>query len=551
MLERLYIKNFALIKELTFVPDRGLNIITGETGSGKSLIIAALSLLAGKRNEHRFFRIDTKKIVVEADFSFSKELKYFLEEQNILENIDQNEPLTIRREIAISGRNRIFIQDSLINIETLQKIAPFVLDIHSQHEHQSLFNHRNHLLFLDKFAQIKIDDYQKNYQKYKSLLKLKAEYEANKSKLSDKIDLIKYHLEEIEKVNPKLDEDIQIEKELNQLEKIEDIKKSASKITYLVSEADNSILGGLKSLIEEGNFLSEINPELSKFSEDLESAYLGIEEFLNSVDYYSNSLEFDEESYNYFSKRLNELMALKKKFAKSIAEILSYQEELEEELNSLDIDNSQGEKLTREINSLRAILFKEAQRITEIRKKSAPNFCKQLEKELTDLDFKNVKLKIEIKDLEQFTDLGLNKAEITICANQEKAYYPLNKIASGGELSRIMLAISGILKTNDQKCYIYDEIDSGISGIAAEKVGEKLKSLSKNIQILTITHLPIVAGKGDSHFEVCKLNQAEELLVQINKLSPEEQIREIAKMISGSKESKEAILNAKKLINSD
>lgn len=553
MLKSLKIKNFALIKELTISPCKNLNIITGETGAGKSIIINAISLLLGKRGDIKFIRNGEKKLVVEAEFEFQENTSI----NNFLianEYFEDEKELLIRREIYMNGKSRCFINDMPAKVSLLSELGAFLIDIHGQHDHQRLMQKENHLDFLDKYISHNLENYKKNFLTFKQMLKEYKNLITQKEEKSNRISLIKYHLKEIDAIKPKENEDFEIDKELKKLESVEELKKSAEKINYISQAGKNSILNGIYDLKKEcANFVAIEKDEFENYLEDLESAYISIKEFADSTSFFASNIDFNENKLNQLNSRYTELKKIMKKFGPEISDVLKYSQEIKKELeqgDNFDVLLTEKEKV---LDILKQKLIKEANQISQLRRKKSLEFATLIEKEFTVLGLKNSKIEVRWNDFlpksENLTINGFDNCEFFICTNVGEDFKPLAKTASGGEISRIMLAIKTVIGAKSVvETMIFDEIDTGISGKTAEMTAKKLKLLSNERQLFIITHLPVIAAYATNHFYVSKKVVKEKTESSIKLLSDDERKFEIAKLIGGNYTSENSLNNAEELL---
>ncbi len=542
MLKKLTIQNFALIKNLEFIPDEGLNIITGETGAGKTIIVNALSLILGKRSDTTFIRHGEQKLFIEAEFSLTKpSIISFLKRNDYFDTESDDNLLYIRREVSSTGKSRAFINDSPVKINLLQELGTLLIDFHGQHDHQSLFNKELHLHILDRFLALDLSSYQEQFRNYITLKNRLSSFLKRKKEKNDRIELISFQKKEIEKVKIESDdEDILLDKELKKLDSIEDIKKSAKNIENIINA--NSILPSLSILKEESLKLSEVDKNFKKIAQDLESSYLSIEDFNSSADYLANSIEFNEEQYNYLNNRFEEFQKLKKKYGPKLEDVLKYYEEISSELEDGESFDEIISKMKKELDSLKNKLYLLAKSISKTRRKGSLEFKKEIEKQFLEVGLKNSEFDVrfaENNDEEtelELQETGIDEIEFYIKTNVGDKFNPLVKTASGGEISRIMLAIKTITNSKEGvDTLVFDEIDTGISGEISEKVGNKILNLSKlGKQIFTITHIPFIASRGDSHFVVRKKIVNNSTETSLTKISKEERVTEISQMISSS-----------------
>ena len=536
LLSKLTINNLAIIDHLEFTPQDGLNILTGETGAGKSIIIASLNLILGNKIDKTLIRTGEDKLSVEAEFiNIDEEIKSVLDLNDYLLFED---PLIIRRELNTSNRSRAFINDSPVKIDILSEIGKKLIDVHGQHEHQSLLDKNNHLTILDSFLDINTVGISKIYFK---LIGFKKELEKTireETDLRDKKELLDYHKKEIEDISPEDDEDIKVDKELRELENIESLRKTSEHIDQITSGSAHSLLTNIDVLRTKCDELSEINPEFKEFEKDIEAAYTSISEFSNSATRYTDGLEFDEERFTYLNSRLSKLAKIKKKFGPDISDVLDHLEEINEQLNSIDNISFDIAKLNKVIKETEEQLLEICSEVSDKRKKGSIDLLAKINREFKDVGLSAADISFRFNEKE-ISENGMDDVELFIRTNIGEDSKPLSKIVSGGEVSRIMLAIKNIIsKKKGINILIFDEIDSGISGRIAEKVGAKLEQLSKNKQVFVITHLPAIASKGDIHYSVRKEVSNNKTTVKMKKLNEAERVKEIESLVSSTETTK-------------
>ena len=537
LLSKLTIDNLAIIDHLEFIPQDGLNILTGETGAGKSIIIASLNLILGNKIDKTLIRTGEDKLSVEAEFiNIDEEIKSILDLNDYLLFED---PLIIRRELNISNRSRAFINDSPVKIDILSEIGKKLIDVHGQHEHQSLLDKNNHLAILDSFLDISTVGISKIYFK---LINFKKELDKTireETDLRDKKELLEYHKKEIEDISPEEDEDIKVDKELRELENIESLRKISEHIDQITSGSANSLLTNIDVLRMKCDELSEINPAFKEFEKDIEAAYTSISEFSSSATRYTDGLEFDEERFGYLNSRLGKLAKIKKKFGPEIKDVIEHLNEINEQLNSIDNISFDIEKLNKIIKETEDQLLEICSEVSDKRKKGSIELLAKINREFKDVGLSAAEISFRFNERE-ISENGIDDVELFIRTNIGEDSKPLSKIVSGGEVSRIMLAIKNIIsKKKGINILIFDEIDSGISGRIAEKVGAKLEQLSKNKQVFVITHLPAIASKGDIHFSVRKEVNNNKTTVKMKKLEGSDREKEIESLVSSVETTKE------------
>jgi len=565
MLKSLQIKDYALIESINIEFGKGLNIITGETGAGKSILIDALGLLLGERASTEIIRKGAVKSVVEGifDVANNKKVKALLAENDI----DYSDELIMRREVSAKGSNRCFINDTPVNLNMIKDTGNLLVDIHGQHEHQTLLRTETHINFLDEFGNMEgnLTAYNKLYQRLAETAAELYQLIAKEKTLKEKKDLYSFQLKEIEQVMPEEDEDKKLEEELKILENSERLVELTSNVYNKLYEEEGSVSDLLVSAGIEIKELARIDKSLEEILGEYESAKALIAEISSSVRNYKNNIELDPEKIESIRRRLAAISLLKKKYGGSVATILAYRQKISAELELAENFEAKIESLETEITNIREQCGAEAEKISAQRKKTAAHVCSQVEESLKFLGIPNSVFKIGITQQEasenntqyiiskgkkyKCSAKGFDEVEFFISTNMGEEVKPLAKVASGGEVSRIMLALKSILAKDDKlPLLIFDEIDTGVSGRIAQKVGQALKSLAEFHQIIAITHLPQIAGLGDTHFAVEKKTTEGRVVSSIRPLATEERVREVAKLMSGEEVTEASLNGARELM---
>lgn len=565
MLKSFEVKDYALIEHISVEFGKGLNIITGETGAGKSILIDAMSLLLGERVPHSgIVRKGAQKSYVEGIFDVkgNKKVKSLLEENDI----DFSDELIIRREISLKGSNRCFINDTPVNLNLVKDVGNLLVDLHGQHEHQSLLRTETHIDYLDEFG-----DYQDilhQYKKVYSEILIKEnelrELQEKESSIKEKKDFYAFQIKEIDNVSPREDEEEKLNDELKILENSEKLLELTSKIYHLLYESDNSVqasLSKVKSLLQK---LNDIDKSFSDALSESESALAQIEDISNFVRSYNSKINLDQDEVEGKRERLGSINLLKKKYGGSVKSILEYRKKIGEEFELAEKFSGKIKELSGIIFELRKAAGNFAKDLSNQRKKTAKIVKKGIEETLKELGIQNPEFKTEITSLEteqdkgvffngkffKATSKGIDEIEFFISTNPGEDLKPLAKVASGGEVSRIMLSLKSTLAKNDKlPLLIFDEIDVGVSGRIAQKVGKALKSLSAYHQVISITHLPQIASLADHHFSIEKVAQNERVVSSIKKLPESARITEIARLLSGEKITEASLKSARELIS--
>ncbi len=548
MLKHLTIKNYALIRHLELEPSAHLNVVTGETGAGKSIMLGAIGLLMGNRAETKVLWDENEKCVTEGVFNIKDyKLKSFFKS----EDLDYDDNTVIRREISPGGKSRAFINDTPVTLEVMKRVGSLLMDIHSQHETLLLGNQTFQLKLIDAYAenQSLLEQYTEQWSEY---LKAKREYETLTSEaetLRQEADYIRFQLDELTKANFEENEQASLESEIKIMEHAEEIKNRFQTVLELLSRSEYA---SRSSLSEARGHLQSISSYADKYTtlfQRLDSVLIELDDLLGEIENEEEQIEFDPERSEFVKERLSVLYRLLKKHrAADLKELLVIQENLREKDS---ITSNVDEALTKAKNAFDATDKKVrtlAAKISETRKKTLKPLSTQLVKLLQEVGILNATLQIDIQQTEP-TSTGIDKIDILFSANKGIAPRPLAQVASGGEFSRLMFCIKYVMaEKTAMPTLILDEIDSGISGEVAIKLGNLMKSMSKTHQLITISHLPQVAAKGDAHYFVYKDNSAAKTMSNIRELKKEERIQEIAKMIGGENPSKIALQNAQELL---
>ena len=524
MISTLHIKNIGIIDDLSIDLNNGLNILTGETGAGKTLIIDSLGIISGERFSKDMIRKGET-------FSFVEACIYLPENEMA---VDGN--IIVSREIYANGRNMCKINGRMVTVNELKNFMENVIDIHGQHDNQQLLNPSTHIEYLDSFGEKEIKElkvqYKELYKQYNSIkIELKNNYGDDKEK-QRKLDLLKYQFEEIDNANLKLGEDEKLEADRKIILNSEKINESLNVADMEISEHSIDAINEAIRALEK---IENLDENYAKTLNLLKSTYYDIQEIGRDISSLREDVYFDEEQRQELENRLDLIFSLKRKYGNTIDEILKYKTEVEEEIVKLENIDEHNNKLKKELEKLKNEMLESATKLNILRNKYAKVLEEKINTELADLEMKNARININvIFNEEDFNSNGLDIVEILIKTNIGEDAKPLCKIASGGEMSRIMLAIKNVLSNVDNvPVLIFDEIDTGISGMAAKSVGEKLKLISKMHQVLCVTHLASIAAKGDYNYFIYKIVENEKTITNVQLLNEEETIKEIARIASG------------------
>ncbi|WP_293307464.1 DNA repair protein RecN [Pedobacter sp. UBA5917] len=549
MLQKLSIRNYALIDSLDIEFDKGLNIITGETGAGKSIILGALSLILGQRAESKYFFNQDKKCVIEGSFVLADENLKELFEDN---DLDFSKEGLLRREISIDGKTRSFINDTPVNLSTLKQIGEKLIDIHSQHATQEINDADFQLLIVDSLANHHslLLNYRSGFKKLKQDTSLLKKLVAEASEARNKQDYEQFLFNELEQAKLQVGEQEELEQELERLTHAETIKRALLTASGLINESEPSALQILKEASLQLQGIEKFDPAINVLYERLRSSIIEIKDIIDEVSAIEENTLHSAERLEIVNQRLDLFYSLQQKHRLADnTELLAFQKQLEENLNKLLSSDEHIEKLQAAIDQLKKELHKQADQLSANRKKAIKTVEEQTGITLKKVGMLNAKLVLDQKTLSELNKDGLDEINLLFTANAGQAPAPVNKVASGGELSRLMLAIKALLaKHTSLPTIIFDEIDTGISGETALKVGEVIADLGKNMQVISITHLPQIAAKGASHYFVHKNEDKGKTTTGIRKLKQEERIGVIAEMLSGKNPGASAIENAKELL---
>lgn len=523
MITTLHIKNIGIIDEINIDLNAGFNVLTGETGSGKTLIMDSLAILAGGRFSKEMIRRGEEYSYVE--------LCLYL--PNNPRSVDGN--IIVSREIYANGRNLCKINGRLVTVNELKNFMEDKMDIHGQHENQTLFNTAFHVKLLDEFAGKEVielkKDYQENYQKVQEMKKeIQKNYGDEKEK-KRKLDLLTYQKNEIEMAHLKAEEEEEIEIKRKRMLHAEKIAGNLNVANQAIStEAIESMGVGLRSLEKIASFSSEYEASC----QTLREIYYTLQELARDIGNFQENIELDEGERRKIEERLDTIFSLKSKYGNTIEEILHYKEEIKEEIEKIENAEEYVHNLKKMVQEKEMQMQKQCEKLHQYREKAARDLEKKIKQELEDLEMKNACFLVQITETEEFTIEGKEKIEFQMITNIGEMAKPLTKIASGGEISRIMLAIKKVLADVDEvPVLIFDEIDTGISGKAASSVAEKMKEIAKKHQVLCVTHLASIAAKGDYNYYIHKIEEQGTTKTKIETLDEEEVIKEIARIATG------------------
>ena len=565
MLSLLKIKNIALIDELSLEFAKGLNLLTGETGSGKSIIVDSLGALTGERVSNDLIKEGAQSAQIEGLFSVrsNADLHQLFYESGIEAEDAKDTEIIVRRELAANGRNRIFVNNQSVTQNFLKKIGAFLVDIHGQGEQATLFNPATHLEMLDEYAN------SQNLRgavagKYRELARIQKEIEnlrEDEAKKFQLLDILQFQVDEIKKVDLKPDEDAALEEEKRRLNNVEKLSTLSDESYLLLYENEEATVTTLEKVVKKITELGEYESSFREYAESLQTAQAVLQDLAISVRDFSNRLEFSPERLEEIEARLAEISRLKRKYGGSLETVLAHFKESEERLRNIETAELREEELKKELKRAREEYLKIAVELHEKRVKAARKFEKEIEANLKAVALEKARFEVRVEapdaeDLQNETSVkfltakGFDRIEFYFSANVGESVKPMAKVASGGEASRLMLILKTTAKLSEfEKAMVFDEIDTGIGGRVAGAVGLKLKELAKTQQVLCVTHQPQVASLADHHFLVEKETAKNRTEIRARELNKSEQVEEIARMLTGKEITETARRHAKEMIS--
>ena len=528
---QLHIKNIGIIDEITINFEDGLNILTGETGAGKSLIIDSINAITGLRMSKDIIKYGESMALVEACFFCADETKI------------------LTREFFQNGRNVCKIDGRMVTLAELKETGENLIDIHGQHDNQSLLNEKTHLDLLDSFAEKEIAEikikYKDEFENYKSIKeKIKNSY-GDPIERARRIDLLKYQKDEILQAKLTESEETQLEERRNIMMNSEKIVSALRKSYSLFDEI---ILDNIGNVTYELSNISHINDKYEAILQTINDSYYALKDASSEILEYAEEVDFDESEQREVEERMDLIFSLKRKYGNDVKKILEYLEQITEELNFLENSEEIIENLRKELEQKEKNLKELALKIRKIRKEFSKKISDKVNEQLVDLEMKKAHIEFEFKKLDCFSESGMDNVQILICTNAGEGLKPLTKIASGGEVSRVMLALKTVLCMYDEiPTMIFDEIDTGISGQAGKAVAEKMKIIGETHQVIAVTHLPVIAASGDSNYYIEKTTKGERTSTSVRRLDEKETVNEVARIIAGNDLSDAVIKHAEEL----
>jgi DNA repair protein RecN (Recombination protein N) len=551
MLQRLSIRNYALIEELDITFSKGMTTITGETGAGKSILLGALALLIGNRADSSSLLKKTSKCVVEGTFNIDN---YHLEEFFKINDLDYEKETLLRREINPEGKSRAFVNDTPVNLSVMKELGNRLIEIHSQHETLTLNDSGFQMLVADSFAgnQKLLIKYLSSYKSYTSAIEQLKQLRAEEEKAKKDSDYYQFLFNELDEAALKSGEQQTLEQELEILNNSEEIKLALSKAGTVINGDEENLLTALATVLQTIQSVSKVFPKANEILERIKSTQIELKDIGNELESLEQDVIIDPKAAEIMADRLDVIYKLQQKHkVNTVDELISVHAGLSEKLMNMTSLEDQIRALEKSSAEIRNSLKLLAQELHQKREKAIPEIEKNVATLLRDLGMKHAILKIELNALpeDQFRTNGSDTIKFLFSANKGVEYRELNKVASGGELSRVMLAVKSIIaKLSGLPTIIFDEIDTGISGEVAHKVGNILVDMARERQVIAITHLPQMAVKGEEHFFVYKNTDKELTTTAIKKLSKAERVEEVAKMLSGEQPTKAALANARELL---
>jgi DNA repair protein RecN (Recombination protein N) len=551
MLKALHIRNYALIRQLEIEFRPGFTIITGETGAGKSILLGALSLLLGNRADTSVLKDKEKKCIVEGSFDISS---YGYHSFFTLNDMDYEDLLIIRREIFPGGKSRAFINDTPVNLYLLKELGSRLVDIHSQHENLHLGEHEFQLMVLDTVARNRplLSAYQDQFHRFTDLESGLAGLKEKAGKSRADLDYYTFQYQQLAEARLSSGEQEGLELELQTLDHAAEIKHNLQLVFYMLSDQEDAVISKLGEAIRAMEGISAYLPGATEFAERIRSTMIELKDIAEEAETKGADIEINPGRQQIVRERLDMLFNLMQKHGvNDVDGLISLQKELDARIQDIASYDEQIQKFERELTEKREQLKKQAAELTARRTKILPQIEGEINGMLKLLGIPNALFKVQHGELKDFTECGKDEVEFLFSANKQVQPHELSRMASGGELSRLMLSIKSLLSDSlELPTIIFDEVDSGVSGEIAEKVGAIMKKMSRGIQIINITHLPQVAGKGDFHYLVHKYDdEAGATITDIKLLADEDRVLEIARLLSGEELTEAAISNARELLN--
>lgn len=553
MLKSLFIQNFVLIDNLDIAFDKGLSVITGETGAGKSIILGALSLVLGARADGKSIKKDSDKCIIEAAFDISL---YNLERFFVKNDLDYDaDNCILRRELYASGKSRAFVNDSPVSLNILRELGSRLIDIHSQHQNLLLGDNRFQLKVTDAMAEndILLILYRKEYNHYIALRRQLKDLMEGAARSRREEDYLRFQLDQLLEANLREGEQEELEQEQETLSHAEEIKGSLYKIAQLLQgDEEAGAVQLIKSALTTADSLEPFYPKAREIAERLRSAYIDLNDLAGDADAQKDDVEFNPERMEWVDDRLNVLYSLQQKHrVKTTGELIALRNDFESRLAAIDSFDEQIEDVKRQIKESRRELVQQAGVISAQRRVAAKAISEQLVAMIAPLGMPNTRFEVQITPRQEPDADGMDEVSFLFSANRNADLQPVAQTASGGEISRLMLCLKALIAgCTALPTIIFDEVDTGVSGDIADKMGGIMQDLGTKMQVITITHLPQIAAKGKEHYFVYKEDMDDRTATRLKKLTAGERVKEVARMLSGSALTNAAIANAKVLLTS-
>lgn len=552
MIESLHISNYALIDKIDIDFHSGLNIITGETGAGKSIMLGALSLILGERADSKAIRDPQHKSIIEASFAINKypSLKTYCIENDLEWNDNQ---CILRREISPNGRSRAFVNDSPVSLSQLQAVASQLIDIHSQHQNRLISTPEYQLHIIDTLAHNEelLKEYKKRYDDFRvAVKKLKSTRELISQNNADE-EFLHFQLKQLEELHLVAGEQAELEKERELQSNITEIKRKLNLSLSALTLGNENALSSLRTAIDNCQGLSDILDNAETLTNRLESARIEIQDIAETLSSYDTNLNADPQSLEEIEQRLSNIYTLQRRHnVESVEELIEIRDEIKTKLNAIENSDEVLKQIELEAKQAQAYALEIAKKISKARKDEASNFALLLKEKAMPLGMKNLQCEVKVSNTTSLLPNGIDVIEFLFAFNKNQTLMPIANTASGGEISRLMLSIKSIIADKMQlPSIIFDEVDTGVSGDIANRMGEMMQNIANNIQVIAITHLPQVAAKGNSHYKVYKEDDENTTQTRIRQLTQDERVDELAIMLSGSIVEETARANARTLLN--
>ncbi|MDF4005472.1 DNA repair protein RecN [Limosilactobacillus fermentum] len=555
MLQELTIDNLAIIDHLSLEFDDHMTVLTGETGAGKSIIIDAVSLLAGGRGSQEFIRKGEEKLSLQGQFEIPK-LPGYVAQLDELGISHDDGALIISREIHRSGRNTIRVNGTLVNAATLKQLGSGLVDIQGQNEHQLLLRPEAHLGMLDQFANAKVQpllaSYQEQYQEYRRLEAAVNQKKANEQQWAQRLDMLRYQVKEIGDADLRADEEDELIAERERLEHFQQIATTLQQVVGVLNDDEEApVLDQVATIMNAAQEIAPFDPEYDDLAQSLSDAYYSLQDVANQAGHQLDSLEFDEERLATINARLATIADLEHKYGESLADVLAYYDQIKEELTDMEAAADSGSDLEERLNAVQADLLNQGNALSQVRQTAARKLAKQVHTQLKELYMDKAVFEVNFAKTKKpvFSATGIDQVEFYIQTNPGEAMGPLARIASGGELSRVMLALKTIFAQGEGvTSIIFDEVDTGVSGRVTQAIADKIRLIAEGSQVLCITHLPQVAAVAQHHLLIQKRVHDQRTTTSVTPLNTNQRVEELARMLAGDTITKLAREHASELL---